>query len=583
MLALLLEHKADANLADNEGLTPLHKLARSGFATLCRILLKAKADPLAKDKHNRQPIQYAARTNEATIRALLDFKANVNVAGSDWPSPIVYAASEANLEVLKLLLDSGADAKSEDPENPGWTALHAACKRSNPDRAFAELLIEHEADVNAVTKISKTTPLHNAVNSAAVVQLLLRGGAKVDPRDSDGKTPLMLACENANSARVVEILIAAGADLNAEDNVGFTPLIYCAIHAHPGAASYLLQTSKVKIHHDETSTKTNACMFAARHGSIEIVKLLINHDASIVLRVNKHKDTALHEACRSGHLSIVKLILETDASNIVSVNDRHSTAFDEAAEGGHIDIVAFMMNQDGVDPLHITRRNCIPLFWAAWTGKQDLVELLMAVEGTDLRHQSTGGWTLFTIAASAGLEDLCRTLINRGIADSIVPILAGGVFPLHCATQSNRPGIVELLLAQPGVDKNARSNKGYTPLWLAVRDGKAKSVMALLAHHVDVDTPDDRGRTPLLIATQGYDMEIVQMLLNGGATQQLDEALEFVLGDGLGLLEQLLREVGAVEHDEGFGLEELMAESSYQAPMDQEMQATSGAENIEEI
>ncbi|CAD0088140.1 unnamed protein product [Aureobasidium vineae] len=192
MLELLLENKANASLANLEGMTPLHKLARSGLAAHLRILLKAGADPSAKDKNNRQPIQYAARvakTNEATVRALLEYKAEVNVTGSDWSSPIVYASSEANLQVLKLLLDGGADAKSEDPENPGWTALHAACKRSDPDPAFAELLIVHGADVNAVTKISKTTPLHNAVSSAAVVHLLLSEGATVDPRDSDGKTP----------------------------------------------------------------------------------------------------------------------------------------------------------------------------------------------------------------------------------------------------------------------------------------------------------------------------------------------------------------------------------------------------------
>ncbi|KAG9957534.1 hypothetical protein KCU61_g9042, partial [Aureobasidium melanogenum] len=380
MLRLLLENQVGPILANNEGLTPVHELARNGLATHLRILLGTGvgADPSAKDKHNRQPIQYAAKTNEGTIRALLDVGIDVDVTGSDWPSPIVYASSEASLQVLRLLLNGGANAKSEDPGTPGWTALHAACKRSDPDPAFAELLIDRGADVNAVTKISKTTPLHNAVNSAAVVQLLLRGDAPVDLPDSDGKTPLMLACENANSARVVEILLTAGADPNAEDRFGFAPLMYCAIHAHPGAALCLLQTTEVKIHHDETSTKTNACMFAARHGSIEIVKLLIIHDATIVLKMNKHEDTALHEACRNGHLGIVKLLLQTNAPNVGSVNHKNRTPFEEAAAGGHTDIVAFMLERDDINPLRVSRRNLTPLLWAAWTGKQDLIEMLMA-------------------------------------------------------------------------------------------------------------------------------------------------------------------------------------------------------------
>ena len=616
ILELLLENKADMSLANHEGMTPLHKLAKGGLAAHVRMLLKAGADPSAKDKHNRQPIQYAARTNEATVRALLDFDAEVNVTGSDWPSPIVYASSEANLQVLKLLLDRGADAKSEDPGNPGWTALHAACKRSDPAPAFAELLIEHGADVNAVTRISKTTPLHNAVGSAAVVQLLLREGAFVDPQDSDDKTPLMTACNNLNSARVVDILIKAGADpmlkdksfgatglhyscfsdelapivihsgrcddLNVKNKDGYSPLIYAAFNGHSGAVSCLLQSGKVKMDQEGINSR-DAAMFAAQCGSTEVLKLLIECDASTVLRVSKQKNTALHSACYNGHLGAVKLLLETDASNIEAVNNRNKTAFDLAAEGGYTDIVTFMLKRDDVDPLHISRRNYTPLMWAASTGKQDLVEMLMAVEGTDLTNTSTGGRTLFTIAAAAGLEDVCRSLIERGIANCTLPDLGGEFSPLHCATESNKAGVVELLLTQPGVDKNARTEQGYTPLWYAVRDGNPKSVMTLLAHHVDVDVPDHRERMPLLVAAQKSNQEIVRMLLNAGARAQLDDALEIALAKRDKEIVQLLRDSGAVEHDENFGLEELMMELAYYVPAIEEMQAIAGAEDVEEI
>ncbi|KAH0362119.1 hypothetical protein KCU65_g8285, partial [Aureobasidium melanogenum] len=615
MLELLLENNADSSLANNKGLTPVHQLAKNGSATLLRKLLKQTgAHPSAKDRHNRQPIQYAARTNEATS---LDFDVDVNVTGSDWPSPIVYASSEANLQVLRLLLAHKADAKSEDPGNPGWTALHAGCKRSDPDPAFAEELIKHGADVNAVTKISKTTPLHNAVSSAAVIELLLKEGALVDPQDSDGKTPLILACEDVNSARVVELLIKANAnpmikdktfgatglhcscfsdelahiviqsgkcdDLNVKDKQGYSPLAYAAFNARSSAVKRLLQTGKIKLYNDGPTAKPNACMFAAQVGSAEVVKLLIEYDESIVLKVDNHKDTALHYACRNGHLGVVRLLLQNDASNIEAVNTNNCTAFDVAAEGGHTDIVAFMLERDDVNPLHISERNYIPLLGAAWTGKQDLIEMLMTVKGTDLRHMSTGGRTLFTIAASVGLEGLCRGLIEQGVANGILPVVGGGLSPLHCATQSNKAGVIELVLEQPGVDKNICSDHGFTPLWFAVRNEKEKSVMTLLAHQVDVERPDDRARTPLFVAAQKSNEEIVRMLLNAGARAQLDEALEIALLNRDEEIVRLLREAGAVEHDEGFGVDELMAESSYQDPMVQEMQATAGSENIEEI
>lgn len=231
---------------------------------------------------------------------------------------------------------------------------------------------------------------------------------------------------------------------------------------------------------------------------------------------------------------------------------------------------------------YISRQNYTPLLWAAWTGKQDLIEMLMAVEGTDSGHTTTGGRTLFTIEASIGLKGLCRDLIERGIANVTQPSFEDGFTPLHCATDSNKAGVIELLLGQPGVDKNFCTRQGYTPLWYAVKQENTKSVMTLLGHQVDVDRSDNRARTPLLVAAQKSNEEIVRMLLNAGARAQLDEALEIALLNRDEEIVRILREAGAVEHDEDFGLEELMAESSYQAPMNQEMQATSGAESIEE-
>jgi ankyrin repeat protein len=222
--------------------------------------------------------------------------------------------------------------------------------------------------------------------------------------------------------------------------------------------------------------------------------------------------------------------------------------------------------------------NYTPLMWAVWSGKQDLIEMLMAVEGTDLSRMTTGGNTLFAMAATVGLEDLCRNLIERGIVDLTQVYTTGEFSPLHSATESNRAGVVELLLAQPEVDKNIRSRRGSTPLWQAVRGENARSVMTLLAHHVDVDTPDSRGRTPLVMAVQKGNQEIVRLLLTAGAKAQLDEALETALAKRDKEVVQLLKDSGAVEHDEGFGLEELMTEWAYHVPAFEEVHAAAGAE-----
>ena len=56
-----------------------------------------------------------------------------------------------------------------------------------------------------------------ARGDAAQVTALLSSGAKVEARDRDGRTPLLLAT-HGNHVEVARLLIAAGADVNAKNS-----------------------------------------------------------------------------------------------------------------------------------------------------------------------------------------------------------------------------------------------------------------------------------------------------------------------------------------------------------------------------
>ncbi len=63
----------------------------------------------------------------------------------------------------------------------------------------------------------------SAAGDLAQATLLLDQGAAVDARDTQGRTPLLLAVAQ-NRLAVVRLLLARGADPNAADNAGITPL-----------------------------------------------------------------------------------------------------------------------------------------------------------------------------------------------------------------------------------------------------------------------------------------------------------------------------------------------------------------------
>jgi ankyrin repeat protein len=74
--------------------------------------------------------------------------------------------------------------------------------------------------------------------SAEMVQILLDAGAKVDARQMDWKTPLMLAAAGGN-VPVVRLLLAAGADTQARDAAGQTALDHATARGRDEVAQLL--------------------------------------------------------------------------------------------------------------------------------------------------------------------------------------------------------------------------------------------------------------------------------------------------------------------------------------------------------
>lgn len=292
----LIARGADVNAKD-ETVQSAYLIATSeGYLRLLELSLAHGARVNDKDSFNGTGLIRAADRGHAHVAGRL-VRAGVeidHVNNLGWTAlheaVILGDGSERYLDTVRVLVAAGSDV-SIPSQRDGLTALEHAQDKGYD--AIAAVLRRASAETRTTRDRAERRLLRAAADGDAdEAALALRAGARLETRDGDRRTPLLLAVTHDRLA-VARLLVALGADPDALDAQHDTPWLVTGVT-----------------------------------GSVPMAEILLTARPDLTIR-NRFGGVSIIPASERGHVAYVRRVVDTDI-DVNHVNDLGWTALLEA-------------------------------------------------------------------------------------------------------------------------------------------------------------------------------------------------------------------------------------------------------------
>jgi ankyrin repeat protein len=288
---------------------------------------------------------------------------------------------------------------------------------------------------------------------------------------------------------------------------------------------------------------TTELHLAAAGGDLEAVRRHLA-DGQLVDCRDPEGYTPFLLACRHSEPTVFHALLEAGA-DCEAANIRGMSGLFLVATTGVVSLARVLIDR-GAAVNRPAARGLTPLLAGIMSGNWYMVRLLITA-GAELELCDANGTNALRWAKRVGTPELVDLIRNPERAhDTVVGTL--GPIDLH---RGARTGDVELIreCLSSGVPINSTDDNGSTPLMLAARHGKRAAIQALLEAGADPYRNSASGITALLLAANNPTalgaFIRARVNLNHGADRRGTTALQYAAGHGFDDVVRVLLAAGA--------------------------------------
>ncbi|XP_041379594.1 serine/threonine-protein phosphatase 6 regulatory ankyrin repeat subunit C-like, partial [Gigantopelta aegis] len=185
---------------------------------------------------NKKLLTAAENGNLEEVRLALSEGANIDTQDKDGGTPLHFASQRGHVDTIRYLISQGADTTIKNKR--GHTPMDKV-KAHDPNRDEIIKFFDEKDETDETDRKNKNTPLHEAAwrGYTDIAQVLIEHGASLRATNTDKS---LLEAIRFWRFRGVKSAIEKGADLNILDSDGSSPLHLACRGGHLETTGYLI-------------------------------------------------------------------------------------------------------------------------------------------------------------------------------------------------------------------------------------------------------------------------------------------------------------------------------------------------------